>query len=313
MKNLLTAAALAATLMSSNVSAMSKTADTGYTETKYPIVLVHGFLGWDTMVGIDYWYKITETLQDGGADVHVITVPNANTPEVRGEELINQIESVLAITGAEKVNLIGHSHGGPTSRYAASVRPDLVASVTSVSGVNKGTPIADTLMETAEDSAAFDAVFGSIINLAAEALNIISGANYDDVNAMTAIASMTTERAVVFNAQHPGGIPETACGEGDYEYNGIRYYSWAGADPTTVAYDPMDLITVAFSQFFPEGYVNDGFVGACDAHLGMVIRDDFVMNHLDEINQFLGLHDLNETDPVAVYRTHANRLKNAGL
>ena len=88
MKKLLTAAALAATLMSSNVSAMSKTADTGYTETKYPIVLVHGFLGWDTMVGIDYWYKITETLQDGGADVHVITVPNANTPEVRGEELL---------------------------------------------------------------------------------------------------------------------------------------------------------------------------------------------------------------------------------
>jgi len=118
---------------------------------------------------------------------------------------------------------------------------------------------------------------------------------------------------VVFNQQHPGGIPDSACGEGDYEYNGVRYYSWAGADPTTVALDPMDLITVAFSQFFPEGQVNDGFVGACDAHLGMVIRDDFVMNHLDEINQFLGLHDINETDPVAVYRTHANRLKSAGL
>ncbi|MAS25119.1 MAG: lipase [Oceanospirillaceae bacterium] len=313
MKKLMTIAALLSMTLSFHVSAMSAAPETGYTETRYPIVLVHGFLGWDTMLGIDYWYQITEALQEGGADVYVVTVPNANTPEVRGEELIPQIEEILALTGAQRVNLIGHSHGGPTTRYVASVRPELVASVTSVSGVNKGTPIADTLIATAEDSAAFDAIFGGIVNLAAEALNLISGADYDDVNAMIAIASMTSERAVVFNQQHPGGIPDSACGEGDYEYNGVRYYSWAGADPTTVALDPMDLITVAFSQFFPEGQVNDGFVGACDAHLGMVIRDDFVMNHLDEINQFLGLHDINETDPVAVYRTHANRLKSAGL
>ena len=43
----------------------------------------------------------------------------------------------LAATGAAKVNLIGHSHGGPTARYVASVRPDLVGSVSSVAGVNK--------------------------------------------------------------------------------------------------------------------------------------------------------------------------------
>ena len=207
MKKLMAIAALLSMTLSFHVSAMSAAPETGYTETRYPIVLVHGFLGWDTMLGIDYWYQITEALQEGGADVYVVTVPNANTPEVRGEELIPQIEEILALTGAQRVNLIGHSHGGPTTRYVASVRPELVASVTSVSGVNKGTPIADTLIATAEDSAAFDAIFGGIVNLAAEALNLISGADYDDVNAMIAIASMTSERAVVFNQQHPGGIP----------------------------------------------------------------------------------------------------------
>ncbi|MDK2779115.1 MAG: triacylglycerol lipase [Pseudomonadota bacterium] len=313
MKKLLAAAAMAATLFAAQVSAMSDSAETGYTETKYPIVLVHGFLGWDTMLGIDYWYKVVETLEEDGAQVFVASVPNASTPEIRGEELIPQVEEVLAITGASKVNLIGHSHGGPTTRYVASVRPDLIASVTSISGVNKGTPIADTLMELSDDSAAFDAVFGTIVNVAAEVLNQISGADFDGVNAMVAIESMTTDNAVIFNAAHPGGIPATECGEGDYEYNGVRYYSWAGADPTTNALDPMDLITLAFTQFFPDDVVNDGFVGACAAHLGMVIRDDFRMNHLDEINQFLGMHDLTETDPLTVFRTHANRLKNVGL
>jgi triacylglycerol lipase len=45
----------------------------------------------------------------------------------------------------------------------------------------------------------------------------------------------------------------------------------------------------------------------------MVIRNDFAMTHLDEVNQMLGIHDLNETDPLTVFRTHANRLKNDGL
>ena len=313
MKKFLTLMLCAFSFISMNASAMSSTPETGYTETKYPILLVHGFLGWDTMLGIDYWYKVVETLEAGGAQVFVASVPNASTPEIRGEALIPQIEEVLAITGAKKVNLIGHSHGGPTTRYAASVRPDLVASVTSISGVNKGTPIADKLMELSSDSAAFDAVFGTIVNTAAKALNMISGANFDGVNAMVAIESMTTANGVIFNAKHPGGIPASSCGEGAYEYKGIRYYSWAGADPTTNVLDPMDLITVAFSQFFDANTVNDGFVGVCAAHLGMVIRDDFKMNHLDEINQFLGMHDLTETDPLTVFRTHANRLKKAGL
>lgn len=42
----------------------------------------------------------------------------------------------------------------------------------------------------------------------------------------------------------------------------------------------------------------------------MVIRDDYRMNHLDEVNQVLGLHDIWSTDPVTLYRQQANRLKN---
>lgn len=83
-----------------------------------------------------------------GAKVYVAQVSATNSSEARGEQLLSQVEAILAVTGAQKVNLIGHSHGSPTSRYVASVRPDIVASVTSVGGVNKGSTIADIVRGT---------------------------------------------------------------------------------------------------------------------------------------------------------------------
>lgn len=47
--------------------------------------------------------------------------------------------------------------------------------------------------------------------------------------------------------------------------------------------------------------------------MGMVIRDDFKMNHIDEINHLFGLRSLLDTDPVEVFRAHANCLQQAGL
>jgi triacylglycerol esterase/lipase EstA (alpha/beta hydrolase family) len=47
--------------------------------------------------------------------------------------------------------------------------------------------------------------------------------------------------------------------------------------------------------------------------LGEVIRDNFRMNHFDEVNQIAGLTAASDTNPSSVYRTQANRLKIAGL
>ena len=89
----------------------------GYTETKYPIVLVHGLFGFDTLAGVDYFYGVPESLTKYGASVYVAQVSATNSSEVRGEQLLAQVETLLAATGANKVNIVGHSHGGPTARY----------------------------------------------------------------------------------------------------------------------------------------------------------------------------------------------------
>ena len=57
----------------------------GYTQTRYPIVLAHGMLGFDSMLGIDYWYGIPQALRRDGAQVYVTEVSQLNTSELRGE------------------------------------------------------------------------------------------------------------------------------------------------------------------------------------------------------------------------------------
>ncbi|HFC31030.1 MAG TPA: alpha/beta fold hydrolase, partial [Oceanospirillales bacterium] len=122
-----------------------------YTKTKYPIVLVHGLLGFDQIFGsYDYFYRIPAELEDDGATIFVADVSAVNSSEVRGEQLLEQLETIKALYGYQKFNLIGHSHGGPTARYVASVRPDLVASVTSFGGPHKGSDVADALQANLE-------------------------------------------------------------------------------------------------------------------------------------------------------------------
>jgi triacylglycerol lipase len=58
---------------------------------------------------------------------------------------------------------------------------------------------------------------------------------------------------------------------------------------------------------------NDGLVSVCSAKFGQVLSTDYAWNHLDEVNQLLGLIGWGAADPVAVIRTQANRLKTAGL
>jgi triacylglycerol lipase len=286
-------------------------AATGYTQTKYPIVLTHGMLGFDNILGIDYWYGIPSALRRDGAKVYVTEVSQLNTSEARGEELLEQVEEIVAISGKPKVNLLGHSHGGPTIRYVAAIRPDLVASVTSIGAPHKGSAAADFIRNVPPGSAG-ETLLAGIVNGLGGLINLLSGSSSTSPqNALGSLESLNSVGAAKFNAKFPQGMPTSACGEGAYSVNGIRYYSWSGTSPVTNVLDPSDLLMGAASLTFKEA--NDGLVGRCSSHLGKVVRDNYRMNHLDEVNQFIGLTSLFETSPVSVYRQHANRLKNDSL
>ncbi|WP_299008317.1 triacylglycerol lipase [uncultured Shewanella sp.] len=282
------------------------------TDTKYPIVMVHGLFGFDDIWGLDYFYGIPQALKENGADVYIASVSPSNTTEVRGEQLRTYIQGVIALTGSEKVNIIGHSHGGPTARYVASVSPELVASVTSVGGVNWGSTFADV----ARGAVPYDSSLEWIIEQAFDSLAIViaglSGAGDLPADSLAMVDSLTTEGSIRFNNLYPEGMPTQYCGEGEMlANNGVHYFSWSGADPMTHVLDAGDYALSLISTLFNEK--NDGLVSSCSSHLGKVIQDDYKMNHLDEINQFFGLVSWWETNPVNIYRQHVNYLKSLGL
>lgn len=304
--------AAAAALTCALPSAQAQAA--GYTQTKYPIVLVHGLFGWDSIAGtVDYFHKVPAALRASGAQVYVTQVSAANSTEVRGEQLLKQVKEILAITGASKVNIVGHSHGGPTARYVAGVAPELVASVSSVGGVNRGSDFADALRGVLPNGSPITGTVASLVDTTlVNLIQTLSGNGELPRNAEAALESLSTAGSLKFNQKFPAGIPTTACGEGAYVVQGVRYYSWGGNKQITNLLDISDGVMALSGAFF-NGKTNDGLVSTCSMNLGQVIRTNYKMNHLDEVNQLFGLVHLFETNPVEVYRQQANRLKNAGL
>jgi triacylglycerol lipase len=312
MRSILAAATLAALLLASAPPARAFCIfNCSFTKTKYPIVLAHGLGGFDELFGVyDYWFAIPNALDDGGATVFVTTVSQLNSTAARGEQLIDQIEQIVAITGKPKVNLIGHSHGGLDVRYVAAVRPDLVASVTSVGSPHKGAALADFLRANVQNGSFTEGVLSLFANSLGTVLGLLSGSS-NPQDAIAALDSLTTAGLATFNASYPQGVPSSACGNGASTVGGVRYYSWSGTGILTNALDVSDGAMALTSLVYPEA--NDGLVGRCSSHLGSVIRDNYFHNHLDEVNQVLGLVSIFESNPTTLFRNHANRLKNAGL
>lgn len=282
-----------------------------YTATRYPLVLVHTFMGFDDIGAIEYWYGIPLALQQDGAQVFTTRVSAVNSSELRGEQLLKQVEEVLAITGAEKVNLIAHSLGGQTARYVAAVAPEMVASVTSIGSPVMGTPAGDFVSQSL-DISYLGPLVKNILQGLALAVDWADGGERLPQDAVAGIDTLTTVGNMMFNEKYPDGVPTSHCGEGDYQKNGIPYFSWAGSyERITNFFDPSSYALALTKIFFNEP--SNGLIGRCSSHFGQVIRDDYAMDHLDEVNQLFGLTHPYSANPKSLYRQHANRLRNLGL
>jgi len=290
----------AAALISSTASHAASTV----AKTKYPIVLVHGMAGFDSVVGIDYFYQVPAELRKNGAIVLVASMSSFNDNTVRGEQLLKQMKEWAAAKGYAKFNLVAHSQGGPTARYVHGVAPGMVASITSVGSPHDMTAVqADNkLGELLTNYSKVVSAFGSTIGWASGNAKLPQ-----DPAALQAWAANTG----AFNAQFPAGKPTTYCGQGAEKVGGTYFYSVTGNQASTNSWDISDSILAQAGA--STGVPSDGLVPVCSTHWGKVLRDNYPWNHLDEINQVLGLIGKGAPDPVAFYVQQATRLKLKGL
>ncbi|MXR32325.1 triacylglycerol lipase [Pseudomonas sp. PICF6] len=290
--------------------------------TRYPLVLVPGMLGFIRLVLYPYWYGIVSALRRGGAVVVAVQVSPLHSSEVRGEQLLARIEEILTQTGAQKVNLIGHSQGALTARYAAAKRPDLVASVTSVAGTNHGSELADYLQAHYPANSAKGRLLSALLRLIGALMSLLETGYRGPrlpVDIQASHASLTTAGVALFNQQYPQGLPETWGGNGPEVVNGVRYYSWSGTLQPGKTNRGRNLFdgTHRSCRLFARTFVReagqcDGMVGRYSSHLGTVISDDYPLDHFDIINQSLGLVGKG-AEPVRLFVEHAQRLKAAGV
>jgi triacylglycerol lipase len=179
-----------------------------------------------------------------------------------------------------------------------------------VASPHLGADLADFLLDNVTSGGFTSAVLAMFGNSIGAIIDLLSGTP-EPQDAMGALRSLSSDGAAAFNKRFPAGLAKTRCGAPPTSNGGIPLFSWTGTKPHTNLLDISDPILGLTSVVYDEA--NDGLVGRCSSHFGAVLRDDYHMNHLDEINQVLGLTSIAGTNPVEVFRTHANRLKNAGL
>lgn len=289
----------------------------------YPIVLAHGFFGFEQFAGLDfatYFYQVREHLADHG-ELQVFTpaVDPFNSSAHRGAQLAERVQQILAQTGHAKVNLIGHSQGGLDARVVAHDHPDLVASVVTLQTPHFGTPVSDIAMEILDDPNLQD-----VLDWIVQA---IGAPLYDEVGQLTsisaAIAQFSAPEVQAFNTKYvdqPGIWYASIVGRSDHHQGGTACIT--NAPPFIAAFegvtDPIDPLFAVTEALIDGGwndpYPNDGLVRVVDGKWGEFLGC-LPADHMDMVGHLFGDHPggNNHWDYLAFYVDLVAHLRQQGL
>jgi len=234
-------------------------------KTKFPVMLVHGTGFRDLKMPL-YWGRIPSALKANGAAVYYGLQDSWGSTESNTEALRKRVDEVLNETGAEKINLIGHSKGGLEIRMLAALpgTAGRIASVTTIATPHHGSKTVDRLLRAPD-------VF---FRLAAFALNNwirLVGDTKPDFIAVC--RGFSTEQMEIFNKKYR-------------DADGVFYQSFGFYMPSP--FSDVNLSTANFIIGLVEG-MNDGLVTVESARWG----DNFTLlhpagrrgiSHLDEID-----------------------------
>jgi len=245
--------------------------------TKYPIVLAHG-MGTQAKIMqlIDYWGNIPSSMEDEGADVYITSVNAMDATANKALAWKKQVLQILAVTGAKKVNVIGHSHGCLYTRYAITNLglSSMVASHTSIAVPHRGSVIADMIMGIIPDS--LEPMVGDVLDTV---MSFIMGDN--DGNSVANGYDLT--RSYMINTFNPN-TPNISS---------IYYQSYAYKVKNVICAGP--IFSITWLAMLPYEGDNDVLVSVTSAKWGNfkgVISGaswGYGVNHLGAVGMLSGL------------------------
>ncbi|MCM1090778.1 MAG: triacylglycerol lipase [Butyrivibrio sp.] len=234
--------------------------------TRYPVLMVHGifFRDWQYL---DYWGRIPKALKQNGANIYYGKQQSSLAVADSAQELKAELERVLELTGAEKVNIVAHSKGGLDARYVISKlgMAEHVASLTTINTPHRGCQFADALLGSLPKW---------LINFVSRRYNSLFHALGDDKpDFLAGVTDLTAAACARFN-EEVRDVP------------GIYYQS------------TMSKMRGFHSTFLPLGFTyllskhyegdNDGLVSVASAswgnYLGLVKADREGISHADMID-----------------------------
>lgn len=263
----------------------------------YPIVLAHGFFGFDQFSGLDavtYFYQVREHLASKGeTDVFTPAVDPFNDSTKRGAELVIAIENILLQTGHAKVNIIGHSQGGLDARVVASERPEIVASVTTIAAPHGGTPVADVVTGTVSDPKTQELVDWLVKSIGYE----LWDAAGQKTSLWKPLELLSKPGIEAFNQKYPdraGVVYYSLTGRSDWKLAELECKPDKNVpfiDKWKLEADPIETLLFPTEAYLSGGlaqpYTNDGLVRVKDSRWGTFLGC-IPADHFDEIGQLFG-------------------------
>lgn len=252
-----------------------------------PILLLHGMAGFDRIGPLEYYFRVADDLEAAGHQVYTTEVDPLQRIEVRAGELAEQIDAILAASGADRVHLIAHSQGGLDARYLISSLGygDRVATLTTIATPHRGSRVADIALGLVPGPA--EEAIGFLADL------LVGGVVGSEQDLVGQIHQLTEEYAVgTFDPANPDD-PR------------VEYYAVAGETHLAPWLNPLrddacdPLLLAGYALLAPDG-ANDGLVSVESARHGTLLAT-IPADHFDEVGQILGSTAL-AFDHLAFYR-----------
>ena len=254
----------------------------GRETTRFPIVLVHGWTGFEAIGPITYFYKVYDELAELGYPVEVAILDPYNSSTVRSGQLAEQVDEFLVGQRARKVDLLGHSQGGIDSRAVVATHGygDRVSALVTIASPHRGTYITDLALGLAPGGV--EAALGFLLNF----VGAVSAQQKSDAEASFYSLSehyMQDE----FNPTNPDD-PRVKY----ISYTGRTCNAAAFLIPGNDCHDLVDpLIGLGYALLQVARGDNDGLVTVDSAKWGDY-RGEMIADHIDEVGQLLGITDL---------------------